>query len=406
MTNVSQTSLAEDGLAVGERAEFVGFAREFARERFGSRALELANTHDYPYDVFDELAQAGFFGLYHEPRWGGLGLDLYTICQVIEELSAVSNTVSGLVVGQLQGSLPILISGDDAARAAYLPGIVSGTVRVAMAMTEPEAGSDVLGMQATAIRDGDDFILNGTKVFITMAAVADVITVWAKLNRTRRAADIQGFLIPTDTPGMIIGRPEDKIAASALPSSTITFEDCRIPATARLGPPGEGFRLAMNVLDRIRPVIGVRALGVARGAFEHAVEHLTTRQAFGAPLASFQGLQFMIADMATQIEAARALIKRACDAVETNDPHASRYCAMAKLHASDTAMKVTTDAVQLFGGYGLMHDYPVEHRFREAKIAQIVDGTNQIQRLIIARSILGQHARPNGSSPDGGAPRV
>ena len=272
-----------------------------------------------------------------------------------------------------------------------MPGIVSGKTRVAMALTEPDAGSDVLGIKTTAVRDGGDYILNGTKVFITMAAVADIITVWAKVNRSRRASDIQGFIVPVGTPGMTIGRPEDKIAATALPSSEVVFDNCRVPAAAALGEPGEGFRLAMQVLDRIRPVIGVRALGVARGAYEHAVAYVSNREAFQAPLASFQGLQFMIADMATSIEAARAPVKRACEAVEADDPLAPRYCAMAKCYATDVAMQVTTHAVQLFGGYGLMRNYPVEHRFREAKIAQIVDGTNQIQRIIIARSILGDH---------------
>jgi alkylation response protein AidB-like acyl-CoA dehydrogenase len=377
-------------IEAGTRDEVVKLAATMAQDRFAPRAIELANTHDYPYDVFDELAAAGFFGLYHEERWGGLGLDLFTICQVVEELSAVSNTVSGIVVGQLQGSLPILIAGSPEMQEQYIPDVVAGRIRVAMALTEPGAGSDVLGMSTTAVQDGDDFVINGTKVFITMAAVADVVTVFAKVSPGRSASNIQGFVVPVGTPGMTIGKPEDKIAASALPSSEISFQDCRVPAAFRLGDPGDGFKHAMRVLDRIRPVIGVRALGVARGAYEAAVDYLKNRDAFEAPLSSFQGLQFMVADMATSIEAARALIKRACEAVEANDPLAPRYCSMAKYYSSDVAMKVTTDAVQLFGGYGLMREYPVEHRFREAKIAQIVDGTNQIQRWIIGRGILGR----------------
>jgi alkylation response protein AidB-like acyl-CoA dehydrogenase len=375
-------------MATEDRSEFVRLTRRFARERFGDRALELANTHEYPRWVFDELAQAGYFGLYRAEEWGGLHVGLQTLCDVIESLAFVSNTVASMVIGQLQGSLPILITGDDQIRARYLPGIFAGRILPSMALTEPDAGSDVAGIRSLARDDGDHFVLNGRKAFITHAALADVITVYVKLENGRSTSSIQGFLIPAGTPGMIVGRTEEKMGSTALPTSELILDECRVPKAWRLGEPGSGFRSAMQVLERVRVAVAARSVGVAAGALAEAVDYMRERQTFGVPLADHQALSFMVADMATQIEAARGLVRRACEAVDSDDPELGRYCAMAKLYATDVAMRVTTDAVQLFGGYGYMKDYPVEHRMREAKLAQIVDGTNQIQRLIIGRSVL------------------
>jgi alkylation response protein AidB-like acyl-CoA dehydrogenase len=385
-----------------ERAAFVQAARTLAMEKVAPHALELANTHEYPTELFELLRDAGYFGLWIEPRWGGLGLDLRTLSSIIEELACVSNTLASLVIGQLQGTLPILITGSDEVRDRYVPDLVAGRIRPAMALTEPDAGSDVAGIKTIATRDGDHFVLNGRKAFITGAAVADVITVYAKTRPGRSTSTIQGFLVPADTPGLLLGRTEEKMASSALPTSEVILEDCRVPRDLALGEPGSGFRSAMQVLEHVRPLIAARSVGLARGAFESATSYIGQREAFGAPLASLQALQFKLADMAMGIEAARGLVERACRALDEGDPAANRYCAMAKCFASDTAMAVTIDAVQMFGGYGVMKDYPVEARMREAKIAQIVDGTNEVQRLVIGRSLLNPGDRPRVARDENG----
>lgn len=393
---------AETLLSSDERLAIVENARRFARERFGSRALELANTHTYPRWAFDELAKNGYFGLYHDTQWGGTNVGLRVLCDVIEALAEVSNTVASMVVGQLQGSLPIAITGSDELRERYLPDIVAGRIIPAMALTEPNAGSDVAAITSSARKDGDCFVLNGRKAFITQAAYADVITVYVKIAPGRSTSTIQGFVVPRGTPGMTVGRDEDKMGSTALPTSELLLEECRVPKDWRLGTPGSGFRSAMEVLERVRVTIAARSVGLASGALAEAVAYMRQRTAFGTPLTEHQGLAFMVADMATQIEAARALVRRGCDAVESNDPDLGRYCAMAKLFATDMAMRVTTDAVQLLGGYGYMKDYPVEHRMREAKLAQIVDGTNQIQRMIVSRSLFGASRNAAGDSRPAG----
>jgi alkylation response protein AidB-like acyl-CoA dehydrogenase len=294
-----------------------------------------------------------------------------------------------MVILQLQGMLPILISGDDEIRARYVPDLVAGRIRPAMALTEPDAGSDVAGIKTVARRDGDEYVINGRKAFITGAKLADVLTVYTKVKAGRSTATIQGFVIPAGTKGLTVGRTEEKMASSALPTSELILDDCRVPAAWALGEPGAGFRSAMRVMEHVRPLIAARGVGLARGALEAAVGYMQERHAFGSPLAALQGLQFKVADMAMGVEASRGLVERACRAIDAGDPDANRLCAMAKCFATDNAMAVTTEAVQIFGGYGVMKDYPVEHRMREAKISQIVDGTNEIQRLVIARSVLG-----------------
>lgn len=378
-----------------EREILVDSARKLAEDKVAPRALEIGNSHEYPEELFELVRDTGYFGLWIDPQWGGLGLDLWTVCRVIEELSRVSYTLASIVIGQLQGTMPLLIAGDDAIRDRYVPRLVTGEIRPAMALTEPDAGSDVAGIKTLARRDGDSFVLNGRKTFITNARVADFITVYAKLEQGRSTSTIQGFVVPTDTPGLVIGRDEEKMGATALPTSEVILDDCRVPADSALGEPGKGFQAAMRVMEHVRPLIAARSVGLAQGALDEAVAYISEREAFGQKLAVQQALQFKIADMAMSIEAARGLVEKACWALDVGDPAANRLCAMSKCFATDTAMAVTIDAVQLFGGYGLMKDYPVELRMREAKFGQIVDGTNEIQRLVIARSLLGSAARPS-----------
>jgi alkylation response protein AidB-like acyl-CoA dehydrogenase len=379
-----------EALTEEERTDLIAATRRLGRERLAPIALELANAHEWQEHLFELLRDHGYFGLYYPREYGGLGLSLRTFSETIEELAAVSNTAASMVVGQHQAGLSIMAAGSPEQRSRWLPALAAGEIKGAMAMTEPGAGSDVAGIRTVAREVEGGFALNGRKCFITLANVADMITIYAKRSPGRSTSTIQGFIVPADTPGLIVGRAEEKMAGGALPSCEVILEDCFVPKTSVLGSPGSGFRVAMSVFERARPIIGARAVGLARGAMEAAVDYVKSREAFGKPLSDLQGLQFMVADMATQIEAARALVHRACQAVDENDPLAPRYCAMAKYFATDMSVAVTTNAVQLFGGYGYMRDYPVEHRFREAKVGQIVEGTNQIQRLIVGRSILGQ----------------
>jgi alkylation response protein AidB-like acyl-CoA dehydrogenase len=375
-------------LSATDRKDLLASVRDFARTRVEPIALDLANAEKWPEDLFQMLRDAGYFGLYYPEEYGGLGLDLATFAEVIEELAAASNTVASLVLGQHQAGLSLMGSGSIEQCSEWLPQLAAGAIKGAMALTEPDAGSDVAAIRTIARRDGDHFILDGRKCFITLASVADVITVYAKLEPGRSHSAIQGFVIPRGTPGLSVGRIEDKMASGALPTCEVILDGCRVPATAALGEPGSGFRTAMKVFERARPLIAARAVGLARGAMDSSIAYVRQREAFGGTLSNLQVIQFMVADMATKIEAARGLVRRACEAVDEADPVAARYCAMAKYFATDVAVEVTTDAVQLFGGYGYMREYPVEHRYREAKLGQIVEGTNQIQRMIVGRSLL------------------
>jgi alkylation response protein AidB-like acyl-CoA dehydrogenase len=377
-------------LSEAERSDLIAATRRLARERLAPMALELANTHEWPEHLFELLRDHGYFGLYYPGQYGGLGLSLRAFSEIIEELAVVSNTAASVVVGQHQAGLAIMAAGSAEQRARWLPALAAGEIKGAMAMTEPNAGSDVAGIRTVARQVEGGYVLTGRKCFITLANVADMITVYAKREPGRSTSTIQGFIVPRGTPGLVVGRAEDKMASGALPSCEVMLEDCFVPEDSVLGSPGSGFRVAMSVFERARPIIGARAVGLARGAMEAAVDYVKNREAFGRPLSDQQGIQFMVADMATQIEAARALVHRACHAVDSDDPLAARYCAMAKYFATDMSVAVTADAVQLFGGYGYMRDYPVEHRFREAKLGQIVEGTNQIQRLVVGRSVFGQ----------------
>ncbi len=359
-------------LSEAERSDLIAATRRLARERLAPMALELANAHEWPEHLFELLREHGYFGLYYPSQYGGLGLSLRAFSEIIEELAVVSNTAASVVVGQHQAGLAIMAAGSAEQRARWLPALAAGEIKGAMALTEPNAGSDVAGIRTVARQVEGGYVLNGRKCFITLANVADVITVYAKREPGRSTSTIQGFIVPRGTPGLVV------------------LEDCFISEESVLGSPGSGFRVAMSVFERARPIIGARAVGLARGAMEAAVDYVKNREAFGRPLSDQQGIQFMVADMATQIEAARALVHRACHAVDDDDPLAPRYCAMAKYFATDVSVAVTADAVQLFGGYGYMRDYPVEHRFREAKLGQIVEGTNQIQRLVVGRSVFGQ----------------
>ena len=359
-----------------------------AQEKIKPRANDIDEAGVYPMDIKDLLAQYGYLGANIPEEYGGSGLDLLSFCLIVEEISRVCASSSQVVVVQELGTLPILIGGSEDLKRRYLPDIASGKKIAAYALTEPNAGSDVQSLQTFAKKDGNDYILSGQKIFISNGGVADFYTVFAKTEK-----GITAFVVDSDTPGLEIGKLEKKMGIKGSPTAQIFFEDCRVSAENIIGEEGQGWVLAMKTFDKSRPTVGAQALGIAQGALDASLSYIAEREQFGKKIGSFQGVQFMVADMATQIEAARGLVYQAAEkvnelGVEGKNPEVTKASSMAKLFASDVAMKVTIDAVQLLGGYGYTHEYSVERMMRDAKITQIYEGTNQIQRIIIAKNIL------------------
>lgn len=364
-------------------------ARRIADERIAPRALELDETGEFPWDLMKIIADADLFGVYLPEEYGGLGGGVFEQCLVVEELSracsgvAVSYAASGL------GCMPILVLGSDEQKQKYLPDIASGKRLAAFAATEANAGSDPAGMETSAVLDGDHYVLNGTKQWITNGGEAEIYTVMAVTNKKKGARGISCFIVEKGTPGFSFGKKENKMGIRASSTRELIFSDCRVPKENLLGgKEGIGFIATMKTFDRTRPGIGAQAIGIAQGALDAAVKYARERKQFGQSISSFQGLQFMLADMATQLEAARALVYATAKMIDGGAKNFSKESAMAKLFASDTAMKVTVDAVQVFGGYGYMKEYPVEKMMRDAKITQIYEGTNQIQRQVIALELI------------------
>lgn len=364
-------------------------AKRIADEKIAPRALELDETGEFPWDLMKIIADADLFGVYLPEEYGGLGGGVFEQCLVVEELSracsgvAVSYAASGL------GCMPILVLGSDEQKKKYLPDIASGKRLAAFAATEANAGSDPAGMETSAVLDGDHYVLNGTKQWITNGGEAEIYTVMAVTNKSKGARGISCFIVEKGTPGFSFGKKENKMGIRASATRELIFSDCRVPKENLLGgKEGIGFIATMKTFDRTRPGIGAQAIGIAQGALDAAVKYARERKQFGQSISSFQGLQFMLADMATQLEAARALVYATAKMIDAGASNFSKESAMAKLFASDTAMKVTVDAVQVFGGYGYMKEYPVEKMMRDAKITQIYEGTNQIQRQIIALELI------------------
>jgi acyl-CoA dehydrogenase len=313
-------------------------------------------------------------------------LALALACEEIAYACAASGTQ---YLDQALGGLPILLFGDERQRKTYLPGLATGEILSAFSLSEPGAGSDAAGLKTTAVRRGDTYVLNGSKQWCTNGDHADVITVFATVDPSRRAKGVTAFLVEKGTPGFEVGKKEKKLGIRASPTVALHFGDCAIPAEQRLGAEGEGFRIAMATLDRTRPATGSLAVGIAQAALDAAVGYAKERQQFGQPIAAFQGIQFMLADMAMQTHAARLMVHHAARQVDAGVRGNTYEASMAKCWAGDAAMKVTTDAVQVFGGYGYTREFPVERFMRDAKIMQIYEGTSQIQRLIIAKELLG-----------------
>lgn len=368
-------------------------ARRIAEEKIAPRALELDEAGEFPTEILKVIAEADLFGVYLPEEYGGLGGGVFEQCLVVEELSracsgvAVSYAASGL------GCMPILVLGTEEQKKKYLPDIASGKKLAAFGATEANAGSDPSAMETTAVLDGDEYVLNGTKQWITNGGEAEVYTIMAVTDKKKGPRGISAFIVEKGTPGFGFGKKENKMGIRCSATRELIFDNCRIPKTNLLGgKEGIGFIATMRTFDRTRPGIGAQAIGIAQGALDVAVKYARQRVQFGQPISSFQAIQHMLADMATQLEAARALVYATAKMIDAGSKNFSKESAMAKLFASDVAMKVTVDAVQVLGGYGYMKEYPVEKMMRDAKITQIYEGTNQIQRNIIALELIKEYA--------------
>jgi alkylation response protein AidB-like acyl-CoA dehydrogenase len=365
--------------------------RTLAREQVALRAAEIDRSGQFPDDLRRLLAQQDILGLAIPAEYGGVGADLLTVCLAIEELSRADATTGLILAVQELGALPILLAGTDEQKRQWLPALASGERLIAFALTEAAAGSDPAATATRARRDGDSYVLDGSKRFISHASVADLLVVFAVTNPVadRPSRRLSAFVVETSTPGFSVTRLEHKMGIRGSPTAELAFDGVRLPAANRLGAEGEGFALAMRTFERSRPGIAAQAVGIAQGALDAAVAYAQERIQFGRPIAELQMIQALVADMAASTEAARALLYRACAEIESGPSgEAARWAAMCKLVAGDTAMRVTTDAVQVLGGYGYIEDFPVERMMRDAKITQLYEGTQQIQRLVIARALL------------------
>jgi alkylation response protein AidB-like acyl-CoA dehydrogenase len=372
-----------------EQRSFRDVMRSFVDERIAPHAAEYDREQIFPQKSFDACVEMELPSLGVPEAYGGAGADMVTQAIMAEELArGCASTSVTLLISKL-GMLPIMNFGSEEVKRAYLPRIASGEIQASYCLSEADAGSDVASMRCRAVRDGDDYVLNGSKYWITNAGVSDTYTVFAKTEPEAGGRGISCFLVEKDW-GIEFPEHEDKMGLRASPTGEVVLRDVRVPASHRIGEEGEGFKIAMHTLNRSRPTIGAQAVGIAQGAIDYAGTYMKGRKAFGEPISEFQGLRFMLADMAIRTEAARALVYRACSTIDGGDPDGSLSFlgAAAKSFASDTAMSVATDAVQLLGGYGYTKEFPVERFMRDAKITQIYEGTNQVQRIVVANYLL------------------
>jgi len=368
--------------------ELRAVVRELAEERIAPRAAEIDATSEFPWDLKELLAKQDLMGICFPARFGGTELDDVSQAIVVEEIARADATTSLIVIVQKLGALPIIVAGSEEQQSRYFPRLASGDWIAAFGLTEASAGSDVAGIRMRARRDGDDYLLSGSKRFITHGSIANLVTIFAMTDPAAGRKGLSAFIVETDTPGFSAPRLEHKMGIRGSPTAELHFDDVRVPAANRIGEEGDGFAVAMATLDRSRLSIAAQAVGIAQGAIDFAVGYAAQREQFGERIADMEGIQFMLADMASGTEAARQLTYAAAAAVDADAPDLAYWTSSAKLVAGDTAMRVTTDAVQVLGGYGYVTEYPVERMMRDAKITQLYEGTQQVQRLIIARQLL------------------
>lgn len=370
--------------------------RRLAVDKVVPRAAEIDEKEEYPWDILELLKENALMGSDVPEEYGGTGSGPLALCLIIEELSKACASTGLIVAVQELGLLPILLGGSEEQKKKFLPKIASGEHLTACAITEPAAGSDVGAIATRAVREGDEYVLNGNKIFITNGGIANVYSVFVKTDPEAKGSKaLSVFAVEKDTPGFSIGKHEEKLGIRGSVTTELIFEDCRVPAANLLGEEGIGFAVCMKTLDFSRPGVAAQALGIAQGALDYAIGYAKERKQFGKPIAAFQGIQFMLADMTTQVEAARQLVYKTASLLENQAKDMSRlpaevirFSSMSKNFASDTAMKVTVDAVQVLGGYGYVKEYPVERMMRDAKITQLYEGTNQVQRIVIANTLL------------------
>jgi alkylation response protein AidB-like acyl-CoA dehydrogenase len=389
MTTMSASDRSYSLYAVTEEHQLLRAAvRDLAQDKIAPRAAEIDEQAEYPWDVHEALKQADLLAIHVPEQYGGAGADRIAHSIVVEEIARVCASSSLIVAGNKLGTMGLILSGSEDLKQRYLPQVAAGEATFSYALSEREAGSDAASMRTRAVRDGDSYVLNGTKCWITGAGVNTHYTVMASTDPSKGAKGISAFVVHADDPGFSVGTKERKMGIKGSPTCEIYFEDCRIPADRMIGDEGTGFFTTLKTLDHTRSMIGAQAVGIAQGALEAAVAYTKQRQQFGKAIADFQGVQFMLADMAMKVAAARHLVYAANASAERGDPDLTFLSSAAKTFASDTAMQVTTDAVQLFGGYGYTRDFPVERMMRDAKITQIYEGTNQVQRMVMGRQIL------------------
>jgi butyryl-CoA dehydrogenase len=364
-------------------------SRQIAEEKIRPVSREYDEKEEYPAEVIKALAQSDLFSIAIPPEYGGMGGGLLELCLATEEISRVDGGVGTAYAASFLGTLPILLCGTEEQKKKYLPQLASGKKIAAFGLTEPEAGSDVAGIKTNAKKDGDNYILNGTKCFITNGGDAEVYSVIAVTDKNKGPRGISAFILEKGMEGFTFGKKEEKLGIRASSTRELIFNDVKVPAANLIGgKEGIGFIATMKTFDHSRPGVAAQALGIAQGSLELATQYAHSRIQFGQPISSFQGIQWMLADMATKVEASRSMLYATARMIDTGAKDASAASAMVKMYASDVAMEVSTNAVQIFGGYGYCRDYPVEKMMRDAKITQIYEGTNQIQRNIIALSLI------------------
>ena len=370
-----------------EQKRFKESVRRLAKEKVEPRAKEIDQKGEFAWDIFELFKKQGYFGLCIPEVYGGQSSEHIYVCLAIEEVARVCVNSSLIIQVQALGTFPIMIGGSEDQKKKYGPLLARGEQITNFGLTEPEAGSDASMMRTKAELKKDQYILNGTKHFMSNGPVVTMMSVFAMTDASKGARGISAFIVEKETAKFVVGKVESKMGIRGAPTSEIIFQDCPVPKGNLLGEEGKGFRIAMGALDYGRPTIAAQAVGLAQGAMDKAIGFAMERVQFGKPISEFQGIQWMFADMACQIEAARALTYQSCNMIDQNDPRKTYLSACCKLLATDVAMKVTTDAVQIAGGYGYMTDFPFERMMRDAKITQIYEGTNQIQRIVIAREL-------------------
>ena len=378
--------LSDDHLAIRDAI------REISTDLIAPHAAEVDETSSFPQAAYDALSASGFHAPHIPEEYGGAGADALATCIVIEEVARACASSSLIPAVNKLGTMPVMLAASEEIKSKYLPRVASGEALFAYALSEREAGSDTASMSCRARRDGDDWVITGQKSWISNAGVAEYYTVLAVTDPDgKRGSNVSAFVLEKSDPGFTFGEPERKMGIKGSPTRELRFDGTRIPGDRIIGEPGTGLKLALRTLDHTRITIGAQAVGIAQGALDFSLGYVKERQQFGKRIADFQGIQFMLADMAMELEAARQLMYVAAAKSERNDADLAFFGAAAKCYASDVAMRVTTDAVQLLGGYGYTKDFPVERMMRDAKITQIYEGTNQIQRIVMARHLLSRN---------------